>query len=599
MFRTHTCNDLTAKNENEKTTLAGWVFRRRDHGGLIFIDLRDRYGLTQIVFDPAISKNAHKIAEDVRPEWVIQVTGTVKKRLDGAANKDLPTGDIEVFIDEVEVLSKAKTPPFEIDSDEEVREDLRLEYRYLDLRKPQLLKNLTLRHKMGKVIRDFFDKEGFLEIETPALVKGTPEGSREYLVPSRLHHGEFYVLPQSPQQLKQLLMAGGIDKYFQIAKCFRDEDLRGDRQPEFTQYEIEMSFCEQEDVIEVIEQSFHVLTEKCAPQKEWKKHLVNGKFRRLTWQEAMETYGSDKPDLRFGMEMVDVTKVFENSEFAVFANAIKKGGVVKCLKAEGGSELSRKEIDDLTELAKTHGAKGLAYILIDKETGEKKSPILKFFSDQEVDDLMVAAKAEKGDAIFFGADDFITVCESLGAVRSALGDKFNLKDPNEFAYCWVLDFPLFEKKEDGSLQAAHHPFTMPHSEDLNLLGSKDEKDLLKIRSYAYDVVLNGVELGGGSIRIHDQDLQHKMFEALGMNEEEIQIKFGHMLKAFQYGCPPHGGCAMGYDRVVMLFADEPNIREVIAFPKNQSGQDVMLGTPSPMPEAQVEEQNIQVLPKED
>ncbi len=599
MFRTHTCNDLTARDEGKKITLAGWVFRRRDHGGIIFIDLRDRYGLTQIVFDPDVSSEAHHLAEDVRPEWVIQATGTVRKRQEGATNENLKTGEIEVFIDEIKVLSKAKTPPFEIDSDEEVREDLRLEYRYLDMRKPQLLKNLTLRHEMGKVIRDFFDKTGFLEIETPELVKGTPEGSREYLVPNRMHHGKFYVLPQSPQQLKQLLMVGGIDKYFQIAKCFRDEDLRGDRQPEFTQYEIEMSFCEQEDVIEVIEQSFHVLTEKCAPQKEWKKYLVDGKFRRLTWQEAMETYGSDKPDLRFEMPMVDVTQVFENSEFAVFANAVKKGGVVKCLRAEGASELSRKEIDDLTELAKTHGAKGLAYILIDKETGEKKSPILKFFSDKEVEDLMAAAKAEKGDAIFFGADEFITVCESLGAVRSALGDKFNLKAPNEFCYCWVTDFPMFEKTEEGNIKAVHHPFTMPMKEDLYLLNSKDEKELFRIRSYAYDIILNGVELGGGSIRIHEQELQHKIFEVFGMDEEEIQMKFGHMLKAFQYGCPPHGGCAMGFDRVTMLFADEPNIREVIAFPKNQSGVDLMLGSPAPMPEEQVEEQNIQVLPKED
>ncbi len=598
MLRSNTCGTLTSKNENESVTLCGWVFRRRDHGGLIFIDLRDQYGLTQICFDPAVSKEAHSQAEHVRSEWVLRVSGTVKKRLSGAENKNLSTGAIEVFAADVEVLNKSETPPFEIDSEDEVREDLRLEYRYLDLRKPHLQKNLRLRHEMNKVIRNYFDKNGFLEIETPILVKGTPEGSREYLVPSRIHRGEFYVLPQSPQQLKQLLMVGGIDKYFQIARCFRDEDLRGDRQPEFTQFELEMAFCKQEDVMKVVEDCFHELTEKCALQKNWKKYLVSSpstkRFRQLTWQEAMETYGSDKPDLRFNMPLADVSDVFVKSEFTVFSGAVKKGGVVKCMRVEGGAKLSRKEIDDLTEVAKTYGAKGLAYILID-ENGEKKSPILKFFSDEEIEKLMNISGAKPGDAIFFGADEFIVVCESLGAVRSVLGDKFDLKDPNDFAYCWVTEFPLLEKKDDGSVQAAHHPFTMPLKEDLELLDSQDEKDLLRIRSYAYDVVLNGVELGGGSVRIHDQELQHKVFKVLGMDEEGIQMKFGHMLKAFEYGCPPHGGCAMGYDRVVMLFADEPNIREVIAFPKNQSGQDLMLGAPSKLPEKEVREQNIRVL----
>ena len=598
MLRTHTCGQLTAKKEKEQVTLCGWVHRRRDHGGIIFIDLRDRYGLTQIVFDPEVAQEAHATAEQVRSEWVLKVTGTVRKRLDGAENKELATGGIEIFVEELEILSQSKTPPFELDVDKEIREDLRLEYRYLDLRKEKLQQNLRLRHDMGKAIRDYFDKNGFLDIETPIMVKGTPEGSREYLVPSRIHHGHFYVLPQSPQQLKQLLMVGGIDKYFQIARCFRDEDLRGDRQPEFTQFELEMSFVEEQDIIDTVEYCFHELTEKCAPHKEWKKYLVDGRFRKMTWQEAMETYGSDKPDLRFEMPIVDVSDTFANSEFSVFANAVKNGGVVKCLRTEGAASLSRKEIDDLTEVAKNHGAKGLAYILID-ESGEKKSPILKFFSEEEIDKLMEITGAQNGDALFFGADEFITVCEAIGAVRSVLGDRFNLKDPNEFAYAWVTAFPMFEKKEDGTIQAAHHPFTMPVKEDQHLLDSKEEKELLSIRSYAYDVVLNGVELGGGSIRIHDQKLQHKIFEVFGMDEDEIQLKFGHMLKAFQYGCPPHGGCAMGYDRVVMLFADEPNIREVIAFPKNQSGQDLMLGAPSRLPEKEVMEQNIQVLPKRD
>lgn len=596
MLRTHTCGQLTSTNEKEQITLCGWVHRRRDHGGIIFIDLRDRYGLTQIVFDPEVDQQAHAAAEQVRSEWVLKVTGTVRKRLDGAENKELATGEIEIFANELEILSQSKTPPFELDVDKEIREDLRLEYRFLDLRKEKMQRNLRLRHDMGRVIRSYFDKNGFLEVETPIMVKGTPEGSREYLVPSRLHHGQFYVLPQSPQQLKQLLMVGGVDKYFQIARCFRDEDLRGDRQPEFTQFEIEMSFIQEQDIIDTIEYCFHELTEKCASHKEWKKYLIDGRFRKMTWQEAMETYGSDKPDLRFEMPIVEVSDIFANSAFSVFANAVKNGGVVKCLRTKGAASLSRKEIDDLTDLAKGKGAKGLAYILID-ESGEKKSPILKFFSEEEIAKLMDITGVQNGDALFFGADEFITACESLGVVRSALGDKFNLKDPNEFAYAWVTAFPMFEKKEDGTIQAAHHPFTMPVKGDLHLLDSKDEKEILSIRSYAYDVVLNGVELGGGSVRIHDQKLQHKIFEVFGMEEDEIQLKFGHMLKAFQYGCPPHGGCAMGYDRVVMLFADEPNIREVIAFPKNQSGQDLMLGAPSRLPEKEVREQNIQVLEK--
>ena len=598
MFRTHTCGALAAIDKNKKVTLCGWVHRRRDHGGIIFIDLRDRYGLTQIVFDPEISKEAHEAAEQVRSEWVLKITGVVRERLEGAANKELSTGAIEIFVERVEILSESKTPPFELDVEKDIREDLRLEYRYLDLRKNKRQQNLWLRHKMGKVIRDYFDKNGFLDVETPILVKGTPEGSREYLVPSRLHHGEFYVLPQSPQQLKQLLMVGGIDKYFQIARCFRDEDLRGDRQPEFTQFELEMSFVEEQDIIDTVEYCFHELMEKCAPQKEWRKYLEEGRFRKMTWQEAMETYGSDKPDLRFEMPLVDVSRVFADSQFSVFAKAVKNGGVIKCLRVKKGATLSRKEIDDLTEVAKTHGAKGLAYILI-HENGEKKSPILKFFSEEAITQLMEISDATNGDALFFGADEFITACEALGAVRNVLGDRFHLKDQNDFAYAWVTAFPMFEKKEDGSLQAAHHPFTMPVKEDLHLLDSKQEQEILSIRSYAYDIVLNGVELGGGSIRIHDQKLQHKIFEVFGMNEDEIQLKFGHMLKAFQYGCPPHGGCAMGYDRVVMLFADEPNIREVMAFPKNQSGQDLMLGAPSVLPAKEVEEQNIQVLPKEE
>ncbi len=439
---------------------------------------------------------------------------------------------------------------------------------------------------MTKVIRDYFDQNQFLEIETPIMVKGTPEGSREYLVPSRLHRGEFYVLPQSPQQLKQLLMVGGVDRYFQIARCFRDEDLRGDRQPEFTQFEIEMAFCQQEDVIESIEGCFHELTKKCAPQKNWEKFLENGKFKRMTWQDAMEKYGSDKPDIRFGLEFVDMTDEKKGCGFGVFENCER----LFVMPVANGTELSRKDIDNLTKLAQSHGAGGLAWVRV----GEDSGPVMKNATPEFIEKLIAKTGTKEGDLIFFGAGPFLQAVEPLGAVRLAVGDKFELRNQDEFAYLWVTDFPMFEQKEDGSIQAAHHPFTQPYKEDLDKMDSEP----MAVRSHAYDIVLNGVELGGGSIRIHEQDLQHKIFEVFGMTEDEIQMKFGHILKAFQYGVPPHGGCAMGLDRVVMLFADEPNIREVIAFPKNQSAQDLMLGSPSPMPEKELHEQNIEVLEEE-
>ena len=587
MSRTHTCGQLQKSNIDTQVTLCGWVNNRRDHGGIIFVDLRDAYGITQIVFDPSTNPEAHKSAEHVRSEWVLQVTGKVRARGEGLENPKLETGEIEVITSTLEVLNESKTPPFELNVEKDIREDLRLQYRYLDLRNPRMQKNLKLRHTMTKVIRDYFDTQDFLEIETPILVKGTPEGSREYLVPSRLHHGNFYVLPQSPQQLKQLLMAGGVDKYFQIARCFRDEDLRGDRQPEFTQFEIEMAFSSQEDILNVIEDCFQELTKKCAPQKEWKSYLENEKFLRMTWQEAMEKYGSDKPDIRFGMEFVNMTTEKEGCGFGVFEGAKN----LFALPVPNGAELSRKDIEDLTDLARSHGAGGLAWVRVEEEAG----PVMKNSKPEFIEALIQKTNTKKGDLIFFGAGDFLQATEPLGAVRVAVGEKFELRNKDHFAYLWVTDFPMFEKKEDGTIQAAHHPFTQPHKEDLHLLDSEP----LKARAYAYDIVLNGVELGGGSIRIHDQKLQHKIFEVFGMEEEEIQTKFGHMLKAFQYGCPPHGGCAMGLDRVVMLFADEPNIREVIAFPKNQSAQDLLMGSPAPMPEKELNEQNIQVLPEED
>ncbi len=587
MLRTHTNNELRKDHIDQTVTLTGWVNNRRDHGGIIFVDLRDSYGITQIVFDPTHGSDAHARAERVRSEWVIQVTGTVRHRGDELENPRLDTGQIELIVSEIEILNEAKTPPFEVDHDSDIREDLRLEYRYLDLRKPRMQKNLKLRHQMTKTIRDYFDTHEFLEVETPIMVKGTPEGSREYLVPSRLHRGEFYVLPQSPQQLKQLLINGGVDKYFQVARCFRDEDLRGDRQPEFTQFEIEMAFVDQEDIMETIEGCFHDLTDKCAGQKEWKKFLDNGKFKRISWDEAMSLYGSDKPDIRFGLEFTDLTEEKSGCGFGVFEGCER----LFAMAVPDGTKLSRKDIDKMTKLAQKHGAGGLAWVRV----GEDSGPVMKNSNPEFIQTLVEKTKANEGDLIFFGAGTFLQATEPLGQVRLAVGDKFELRNQDEFAYLWVVDFPMFEKKEDGTIQAAHHPFTMPKKEDLERLKS----DPMSVNAYAYDIVLNGVELGGGSVRIHDPVLQKEIFEVFGMSDEEIENKFGHLIKAFQYGCPPHGGCAMGLDRVVMLFADEPNIREVIAFPKNQSAQDLLLGSPSPMPEKELNEQNIQVLPEEE
>ncbi|MFH0820511.1 MAG: aspartate--tRNA ligase [Candidatus Peregrinibacteria bacterium] len=586
MLRTNTCGELTAKQKGKTVTLCGWVHRRRDHGGLIFIDLRDRYGLTQIAFDPELNKGAWHVAEGVRSEYVLKVTGEVRLRPKGQANPNLKTGEVEVYITEVMVLNEAKTPPFEIDQDTVTNEELRLKYRYLDLRRERMQKNLLLRHGMVKLIRDFMSDEGFLEVETPILIKGTPEGSREYLVPSRLYPGKFFVLPQSPQQLKQLCMVAGLDKYFQIARCFRDEDQRGDRQPEFTQLDVEMSFVEQKDIMALTEELLKQLTKKFATEKK----IFKTPFPVLTYKEAMERYGSDKPDIRFGMELTDISDLVAKSDFKVFAGVVNSGGVVKALRVEGAVEWPRSEIDKLEELAKTHGAKGLAYFQYKPEGIQ--SPLLKFLKPQEVDEITKRVGAKTGDIVFFGADEFETACNALGQVRLACADKFNMRDPKVFAYCWVTEFPMFERDaESGGLGAKHHPFTRPMDEDLALLDS----DPLKARAVAHDIVLNGSEIGGGSMRIHEADLQARIFKLLGISTEDAERRFGHLLEAFKYGAPPHGGIAPGIDRIVMIFAGEPNIREVIAFPKDQKAKDLMLGAPSVMPEKQVKEANVQII----
>ncbi len=588
MYRTHTCNELTKELVEKEVELCGWVHRRRDHGGVIFIDLRDRYGVTQIVSDPENFAAAHDAMDKVRSEYVVQIKGVVKARPEGQSNKDLASGEIEVYVSELEVLNASKTPPFEIDQEKDVGEDLRLKYRYLDLRRDRMKSNILLRHQVIKEIRSFLDEEAVVEVETPILIKGTPEGSREYLVPSRIYPGTFYVLPQSPQQLKQLLMVSGFDRYYQIARCFRDEDQRGDRQPEFTQLDLEMSFVHQEDVMDVQERLLIKLVKKFKP----KKKIQQIPFPVMTYQEAMDVYGSDKPDLRFDLPFTDITDVAADCGFSVFKSAVENGGVVKALRVEGGSKFSRKEIDELTEVAKIYKAKGLAYIVVDEN--ELRSPIVKFFEQSDIDEIMKRTEAKPGDIIFFAADSFEVACDSLGHVRLEVAKRLELIDPDLFAFCWVVDFPMFEKDEEsGAVAAMHHPFTSP----------KDPKDLdenpLEAIANAYDIALNGNEIAGGSIRIHDSAVQKKIFDILQVSDEDAERRFGHMLDAFKYGAPPHGGIAWGLDRLVMIFADEPNIREVIAFPKDQKAKDLMLGAPSPMPDEQLDELCIKIDVEED
>ena len=586
MYKTHTCGELRSEHEGIDVILAGWVHRRRDHGGVAFIDLRDRFGIIQCVANPTYSPEAHEALVPVRSEWVIQIKGQVHLRPEGMINEDLDTGRVEVLVKSVQVLNPAKTPPIYINKEEEIDEQTRLRYRYLDLRREKMQKNLALRHRVVKYIRDFLDQRGFLEVETPILFKTTPEGARDYLVPSRVHPGEFYALPQSPQQLKQLLMVAGVERYFQIARCFRDEDQRGDRQPEFTQLDLEMSFVEREDVMSLTEALFSEMVKDIVPEKK----IFEVPWPRFSYQEVMNRFGKDNPDIRFGLELVDITDLAEHSGFRIFENIFASGGQVRGIKAPGLGNYSRKEIEGLTEYVQQFNAKGLAYLAITTK-GEQRSSFAKYLPEDVLQKIIARFDISTGDLVLIVADKPAIVFESLARLREFLGDKLGLRDPDVLGFCWVVDFPFVVwNEEEQRWDPSHHLFTSPMPEDIPLL----DKDPGAARGQQYDMVLNGFEVGGGSIRIHNRNLQSKVFRLIGLENEVAQRRFGHMLEAFEFGTPPHGGIAPGIDRICMILAGEPNIREVIAFPKNQAARDVMGDAPSQVQPEQLKELHIKL-----